>query len=195
MQIFIHRVNQASRLSQIDPRYGVEIDLRADRDRIVLQHEPFAGGEDFETYLQQFKHAGIILNIKEAGIEQRAIDLCQQYGVTNYFLLDVEFPYIYRATRAGVRQIALRYSEDEAIETVTKYRGLADWVWIDTNTKLPLDATVMQQLQGFNTCLVCPERWGRPGDIPSYINTLKALQFPLTAVMTAETYADQWSHF
>lgn len=195
MQIFIHRVNEVSRLSSLDPRYGVEIDLRAEGERIILHHEPFAGGEDFETYLQQFKHAGIILNIKEAGIEQRAIDLCQQYGVTNYFLLDVEFPYIYRATRAGVRQIALRYSEDESIETVLKYRGLADWVWIDTNTRLPLDATVMQQLVGFNTCLVCPERWGRPNDIPLYIAQLQKIKLPLTAVMTAEAYADQWSHF
>ncbi|MBI4407064.1 MAG: hypothetical protein HY565_01010 [Candidatus Kerfeldbacteria bacterium] len=195
MQIFIHRVNQASRLSQIDPRYGVEIDLRADGDRIILNHEPFVGGEDFEDYLKQFHHAGIILNIKEAGIEQRVLTLCQQYGVTNYFLLDVEFPYIYRATRAGVHQIALRYSEDEAIETVLKYRGLADWVWIDTNTRLPLDATVMQQLAGFHTCLVCPERWGRPQDIAGYISQLQALQFPLTAVMTAEAYADQWSRF
>ncbi|EKD79383.1 MAG: hypothetical protein ACD_41C00091G0018 [uncultured bacterium] len=123
------------------------------------------------------------------------LELCQHYGVTNYFLLDVEFPYIYRATRAGVRQIALRYSEDEAIETVLKYRGLADWVWIDTNTKLPLDATVMQQLQGFKTCLVCPERWGRPQDIAEYINQLQVLHFPLTAVMAAEAYVDQWSRF
>ncbi|HBY73423.1 MAG TPA: hypothetical protein DEG44_01895 [Candidatus Kerfeldbacteria bacterium] len=195
MQIFIHRVNQASRLSQIDPRYGVEIDLRADGDQIILNHEPFAGGEDFADYLKQYHHAGIILNIKEAGIEQRVLELCQHYGVTNYFLLDVEFPYIYRATRAGVRQIALRYSEDEAIETVLKYRGLADWVWIDTNTKLPLDATVMQQLQGFKTCLVCPERWGRPQDIAEYINQLQVLHFPLTAVMAAEAYVDQWSRF
>ncbi len=195
MQIFIHRVNEISRLSSLDSRYGVEIDLRADGDRIILNHEPFAGGNDFEDYLKQFHHAGIILNIKEAGIEQRAIDLCQQYGVANYFLLDVEFPYIYRATRAGVRQIAVRYSEDEAIETVLKYRGLADWVWIDTNTQLPLDATVMQQLQGFKTCLVCPERWGRPQDIAGYISQLQTLHFPLTAVMTAEAYVDQWNHF
>ena len=195
MQIYIHRVNEIQRLAEIDPKYGVELDLRAEGDRLVLNHEPFAGGDDFEDYLKQFHHAGIILNIKEAGIEQRAMDLCAQYGVQDYWLLDVEFPYIYRAARAGMKRIAMRYSEDESIETVLKYKGLVDWVWIDTNTQLPLNPTVIQQLEGFKTCLVCPERWGRPQDIPNYIEQMKALNFKPTAVMTALQYAAQWETY
>lgn len=192
MTIFIHRINEISRLKDLDQKYGVEIDLRADGDRLILNHEPFVGGDDFEQYLKQLHHAGVIFNIKEAGIEQRVMDLAAEHGIENYFLLDVEFPYIYRAARAGVRQIAMRYSEDEVMETVLKYKGLVDWVWIDTNTRLPLDETTQRQLDGFKTCLVCPERWGRPQDIEPYIAQLKQLRFPLTAVMTAQTYAPLW---
>lgn len=195
MMIFIHRVNTIERLKTIAPEYGVEIDVRAEGQRLILHHEPFAGGDDLEKYLQQFHHAGIIFNVKEAGIEQRVMDLAKQYNVTNYFLLDVEFPFMYRAARAGVRNIAMRYSEDEAIETVLKYKGMVDWVWIDTNTMLPLNANVVQQLAGFKTCLVCPERWGRPQDIPKYIDQLQKLHFPLTAVMTAEPYVQQWKGY
>ncbi len=195
MQIYIHRINTVAQLREVDSKYGVELDLRAEGDRLVLNHEPFAGGEDFEEYLKAFHHAGIILNVKEAGIEQRALDLCAQYGVKEYWLLDVEFPYLYRAARAGNKQIAVRYSEDESIETVLNYKGLVDWVWVDTNTKLPLDANVIQQLQGYKTCLVCPERWGRPQDIANYIQQMQTLNFKPDAVMTALPYAKRWEAY
>lgn len=195
MQIYIHRVNTIEKLKTVDPKYGVELDLRVEGDRLILNHEPFEGGEDFEDYLKEFKHASIILNTKEAGAEERILELMKQYNVPHYFFLDVEFPYIYRAARAGVRDIAMRYSEDEAIETVLNYKDKVDWVWIDTNTKLPLDETVIKQLEGFKTCLVCPERWGRPEDIPAYIEQMKALNFKLDAVMTAQDYVDQWGEY
>ena len=123
------------------------------------------------------------------------MDLCIQYGVKDYWLLDVEFPYLYRAARAGMKQMAVRYSEDESIETVLKYKGLVDWVWIDTNTKLPLDVNVVEQLKGFKTCLVCPERWGRPQDIANYIAQMKQFHFQPDAVMTALPYAKQWEAY
>ena len=107
-------------------------------------------------------------------------------------MLDVEFPYIYRAARAGVSNIAIRYSEEESIETVLRYKGMVGWVWIDTNTTLPLDGAIIQKLSGFKTCLVCPERWGRPQDIPLYIRKIKELDFKLDAVMTHESYVQLW---
>lgn len=195
MQIIIHRVNEIERLKTTNPKYGVELDIRADGDRLILNHEPFAGGDDFEDYLKNYHHALAVWNIKEAGIEQHVIDLAKKYNVKNYFLLDVEFPYIYRASRAGIRDIAMRYSEDEGIDTVLNYKGKVDWVWIDTNTRLPLNAAVQHQLAGFKTCLVCPERWGRPQDISNYIQQLHSLNFKLNAVMTAEAYVSQWEKY
>lgn len=195
MQIIIHRVNTIDRLKTINPQYGVELDIRADGERLILNHEPFKSGEDFEEYLKNYHHALAVWNIKEVGIEQRVIDLAKKYHVSNYFLLDVEFPYLYRASRAGVRDIAVRYSEDESIDTVLKYKGKVDWVWIDTNTRLPLDAKVVEQLAGFKTCLVCPERWGRPQDISTYIEQLHQINFKLDAVMTAEPFVQQWEKY
>ena len=64
---------------------------------LYLNHDP-GTGEDLEKYLQHFQHRFIIFNIKEAGIEQRCLDLAAKYGINpeNYFLLDVEFPYLSR---------------------------------------------------------------------------------------------------
>jgi len=192
MEIVVHRVNTIDALDEVPAEFGVEIDLRADGHRIVLNHEPFAGGEDFDRWLDRFAHGLLVLDIKEVGIETEVLRRVRKRGISRCFLLDVEFPYLYRASRAGERAIAVRYSEDEPIDLVDRYRGRVDWVWIDTNTRLPLDATAVALLEGLHTCLVCPERWGRPGDIPVYQAQMAALGFTPTAVMTALPFVPRW---
>lgn len=192
MQIVIHRVNTIAGLNAVEPKFGVEVDIRTDGSTLILNHEPFKGGERFVDYLDHYQHGLMVLNIKEAGIETKVLQLVRKKGVERYFLVDVEFPYVYQASRQGERAIAMRYSEDECIETVLKYAGKVDWVWIDTNTRLPLDRESVEVIRAFHTCLVCPERWGRPKDIPRYAAKMKELGFWPTAVMTAAQYAPEW---
>ena len=192
MEIVIHRVNSIEKLKTIDLKYGVELDIRADGSSLILNHNPFSGGEFFVDYLNEYNHGTMVLNIKEAGIENEVLRLVREKNVKKYFLLDVEFPYIYQATRKGEHAIAMRYSEDEAIETVLNYAGKADWVWIDTNTQLPLNYDIIEKLKPFKTCLVCPERWGRPQDIKNYVEKMMKLNFQLDAVMTSLKYTALW---
>lgn len=192
MQIIVHRINTIEQLRKIPEKYGVEIDIRETNGQLILNHEAFGTGDLLEEYLKNYHHAFIIFNIKEAGIEAKVIELAEQYSITNYFLLDVEFPYLYQAARQGIKKIAIRYSEDECIETVLKYKGMVDWVWIDTNTKLPLTKKIMKQLEGFKTCLVCPDRWGRPEDIAIYRKKMKNLGFHMDAVMTSLSTIPEW---
>ncbi len=204
MHIFAHRVNTLEKLARVPRHFGVEIDLRGEREHIFLNHDPLAAGAPYvtlEKFFEEYQRlgitGGIIFNMKEAGYEAVTMDMAAKFGIENYFLLDVEFPYLYRATRKeGVRKIAVRYSEAEPIEAVLAQMAdgqpLLDWVWIDTNTRLPLDADTVQKLAPFKTCLVCPERWGRPEDILSYIAQMKTLNFKPTAVMTSLEEAYQW---
>ncbi len=206
MQIYIHRVNTIEKLATIPTKYGVEIDIRGFGNHILLNHDPLKGDEGYDTledFLASYQRlgikGGIIFNTKEADYETEILNLATKYKIDNYFLLDVEFPYLYRATRKeGVREIAVRYSEAEPIEAVEAQvengQPLLDWVWIDTNTKLPLNADIVDRLAPFKTCLVCPERWGRPEDIPRYAETMKKINFTPTAVMTALTHAKTWEN-
>ncbi len=200
MYIFIHRVNTIEKLKTVSTRHGVELDIRGEGNRLLLSHDPITDNQHYdelEEYLKHYQHAGIIFNLKEAGYETRVLELAKKYNVSNYFLLDVEFPYLYRATRKdGERAIAVRYSEAEPIEVVEAQilhgKPLLDWVWIDTNTRLPLSPEIIEKLSPFKTCLVCPERWGRPEDILDYGARMDELGFMPTAIMTSHTHASTW---
>lgn len=204
VRVFVHRVNTLEKLLLVPRHFGVEVDVRGLGEKVVLSHEPISESgiyielsEFLMTYVKRGISGGIIFNIKESGYESVVIELAKQYGIADYFLLDVEFPYLYNATREqGIKNIAIRYSEAEPIEMVEAQmidgEPLLDWVWIDTNTTLPLNLDVVARLAKFKTCLVCPERWGRAQDIPLYIETMRGLNFKPTAVMTSLKEAYQW---
>jgi hypothetical protein len=193
LEIIIHRINTISELKKNKPEYGSEIDIRAWGSELVLNHEPFQDGEKLVDYLDEYHHGTLILNIKEDGIENEVLSLVRERPqIKNYFLLDVEFPYLYRASRQGERNIAIRFSEDEDIETVKNYVGMVEWVWIDTNTQLPLNEINISVLNEFKKCLVCPERWGRSDDIIIYKQKIDNLFFNVDSVMTAKKFASKW---
>lgn len=193
MEIIIHRINTISELKKIKPEYGAEIDIRAYGSKLVLNHEPFLDGEKLDNYLDEYHHGTLVLNIKENGIEDEVLRLVRQKPqITSYFLLDVEFPYLYRASRQGERNIAIRFSEDESIETVKKYVDMVDWVWIDTNTRLPITSKNKDVLDQFKKCMVCPERWGRANEIEIYKNKLELLQISIDSVMTSKCHINTW---
>ena len=70
MEIIIHRVNKIKDLKKISPNFGVEIDIRTYGSNLILNHEPFANGDNLKDYLENYKHKTLVLNLKEAGIEK-----------------------------------------------------------------------------------------------------------------------------
>ena len=193
MEIIIHKINKIGELKTIDTNFGIEIDIRTYGSDLILNHEPFKNGDKLEDYLNEYKHGTLIFNIKESGIEDIVLSLIKNYNnVKDYFLLDVEFPYIFSASKNNLRNIAVRFSEIESINTIMKFKDLIDWVWIDTFTKLPLNQNSINILKDFKTCLVCPERWNRPEDIVQYKEKLKKINFQLSAVMTSRHTVKNW---
>jgi len=192
MEIVAHRINSLEELKLVPTKFGCEIDIRSQGNKLILNHEPYLSGDILVDYLDNYKHGLLVLNIKEAGIENDVLQLVRERNISPFFLLDVEFPYLYRATHLGERAIAVRFSEDEPIELVHNYHELVDWVWVDTNTKLPVDSSNILALSSMQTCLVCPERWGRPNDIIPYRQSMKLLGFNPNAVMTNLKYTHLW---
>ena len=131
METIIHRVNEISRLKKIPICYGVEIDIRAFGSKLILNHEPFESGDSFEDYLAEYNKGTLVLNIKEAGIENEVLRLVREAQIKSYFLLDVEYPYILQSDASdGPLDVAVRFSEQETIQNVSCQKGRLSWVWL-----------------------------------------------------------------
>ncbi len=179
-----HRINTAAQLQAVPPEYGIELDLRDRGERLILQHDPFGDGEDFDDFLAHYRHRLIILNVKSERIEHRVLESIQRAGVKDYFFLDSSFPMIRKLVSLGERKIAVRFSEFEPIEGCLSLAGQVEWVWVDCFTKCPLDADSYARLKAhFKLCAVSPELQGRPVEtIADYARELAA--FPMDAVCT-----------
>ena len=192
MEFIIHRINKIKDLKLIPKNYGMEIDIRSHGSKLILNHEPFLPGDELIDYLEFYKHKTLVLNLKEAGFEKEVLKLMKIYSIKSYFLLDVEMPYMYSATKIGQKNIAVRFSEYEDIALAKYFQKKLKWVWIDTATKLPLDKKNIKILSNFKSCLVCPERWGRIEDINRYKKRLKKINFSPTTIMTSLKCLKYW---
>ena len=193
MIVIIHRINKIKELKKIPKKYGVEIDIRSSNKKLILSHDPHKKGDDFKKYLKNYNHSLLVANIKEAGIESQVIKEIKKANIKFFFLLDVEFPYLYCKSRMGEKNMAIRFSEDESIQTVKKYINKIDWVWIDTMKTFPVEQLNMKFLNNFKKCLVCPSRWGRSFDLENYKRYMINLSFRVDAVMTSYDNIKDWS--
>jgi len=193
MEFIIHKINTIKGLNQIPKEYGCEIDIRTDGSRLILNHDPFTSGDLLTDYLDEYNNGTLVLNIKESGIEDIILEEVKKRGIKSYFLLDVEFPYLFSATKKGERNIAVRFSEKEPIQNVVQFKDQLDWVWIDTITQLPINESNHNFLKNFKTCLVCPSRWGRENEIEKIKNNIFLKKMKLDNVMTDLKYLKKWN--
>jgi hypothetical protein len=192
MEVIIHRVNTVKKLMTIPKIFGTEIDIRTEGSKIILNHDPYKKGENFDNFLSKYDHGTLILNIKEDGIEDEVLTKIKNVKIKSFFLLDVEFPYIYKSLKNKQKNISIRFSEKETIETAKLMVNKFKWLWIDTVTKLPITQNNINIISKYKSCLVCPERWGRANQIELYKKKLINLKFIPDAVMTSSKHAYQW---
>ena len=138
MEIIIHRVNKIKLLEKIPKKMGCEVDIRTDGSKLVLNHDPLSKGDDFLNFIDRYDHGTLVLNIKESGIEHTVLSELQKRNIKNYFLLDVEFPFLYKASINQIKNIAVRFSNFEPIEQVEIFIDKLDWVWVDTIKRFPI---------------------------------------------------------
>lgn len=186
MQFIAHRINSSQALKDVPTEYGVELDLRDFGSDLVLEHDPFKGGQSFDDYLKEYRHNTMIVNVKSERVELRALELLKKYNITNFFFLDSSFPMIITLSRQGEMRNAIRFSEFEGLDTVLAAKDRVQWIWIDCFSFLPLNNTMYQKLRatGLKLCLVSPELQGRPDDIAVYARQIQNEGIELDAICT-----------
>lgn len=193
--LYAHRRNTVAELRDTPTSYGVEIDLRTEAGEIVLHHEPFSGGELLREWLAGYAHAGLIVNVKEDGLEDAVLALLAEHGVDDFFFLDQPFPTLVKTGRRGERRCAVRVSEYEPAAQALAVADLVDWVWVDCFTRWPLTAADVEALAraGLRTCLVSPELQGRtdPAEVVTLARSVADVGLVPDAVCTKRP--EQWA--
>ncbi len=194
MEYIAHRINTVEELKQIPFEYGVELDLRDYGDRLILQHDPFKDGENFEDYLKHYKHGTMILNIKSERIEYKVLELIKKYDVKKYFFLDSSFPMIYLLSNSNEKNIALRFSEFEGIDTILNMENKVEWIWVDCFSELPITKENYKLLKdiGFKLCLVSPELQGQSEKLYEYKKYLDYNNIIFDAICTKAYNINKW---
>jgi hypothetical protein len=158
MKIYSHRVNSVAALAEIDPKYGVEIDLRTNKGNLILAHDPFTEGDLFSDWLKFWRGQSLILNVKEDALENSILKCLNEYGVSDFFFLDQSYPSIRRTINSGLTKVATRVSDYEDLQTALN--SGSDWVWLDSfSGKWDYLSKSVPALgkNGQKTCLVSPE--------------------------------------
>lgn len=168
MLIIKHRVNWSVELNQIDPRFGIEVDVRTYGDKIVVSHDPFnKEAEEFKHWINHFKHKILVINVKEEGIEKNIDQIMNEFPAIDYFFLDQSFPFLVKKLWAKEFRTAIRFSDLESVETLNSViKNLSckpNWIWIDdfTGQWEHLERLKAIDLSEINTCIVSPELHGR----------------------------------
>lgn len=195
MEYVAHRINTVKELKSLPKKYGVELDLRDDLNgKIYIQHNPFEPGEDFEKYLKSYDHGMMILNIKSERIEFKILKILSAYNIKSYFFLDSSFPMVWLLSNQGEKNMALRISEVEGIDTARNMAGKVDWIWIDCFSRIPIEKGEYNELKqlGYKLCFVSPELEGRDQDIENYASQLKQQGMLFDAICTKSYNLGRW---
>ncbi len=137
----------------------MEVDVRDYKNKLVLSHDPFKDGENFIKYLKYFKHKFLIVNIKSEGIETKVFKILKQKKITNYFFLDITIPFIIKLYKKLDKNIAVRVSDIEDIQTANNFKSKAKWAWLDffKIKKMKLNYVKNLKKGNFKICYVSHE--------------------------------------
>jgi len=195
MILINHRVNSIKKLKSTPFNFGVEIDLRSEKNKIYLHHDPFKKGVSFEKWIKYYKHKIIVLNVKEEGLEKSILKILKKYRINNFFFHDQTFSTLLK--NMSKTKVSVRYSEFEDLKNIKYLFKKIKWIWIDNFSGIKLEKKFYSYLKRkkVKICLVSPElvKKSRVSEVKKIILYLKKNNFTIDAVCTKKP--DLWTSY
>ncbi len=195
MILINHRVNSIKKLKSTPFNFGVEIDLRSEKNKIYLHHDPFKKGVSFEKWIKYYKHKIIVLNVKEEGLEKSILKILKKYRINNFFFHDQTFSTLLK--NMSKTKVSVRYSEFEDLKNIKYLFKKIKWIWIDNFSGIKLEKKFYSYLKRkkVKICLVSPElvKKSRISEVKKIILYLKKNNFTIDAVCTKKP--DLWTSY
>lgn len=158
MLILHHRINCVELLRGVSRNHGVEIDVQFYQNKVYLGHDPGKVSIPLETYLEDFEHSFLAINVKQEGIEEKVLQIVNSRGIPNYFLFDVSFPFLMRMAQSGQKNLAIRLSDYELIRRIEYFVNRVQWIWLDIFDNVDFLQEIKKPIfRNFKICAVSPE--------------------------------------
>ena len=103
---------------------------------------------------------------------------------------------IFQLNKIGEKNIAIRFSEFESIESVELVKDMVKWVWVDCFTKFPLNKEIYKKIKsyGLKICLVSPELQGYSNNIiKNFKNTIDEDLYDIDAICCKNYNIELWN--
>jgi len=157
MILINHRTNSIKDLKKTNVNFGVEIDLRSDKKKIYLHHDPYRKGVEFKEWLKYYKHKLIVLNVKEEGLENKIIKILKNNKIKNFFFHDQTFSSLLK--NMSKTKVSIRFSEYEELKNKRFLFSKIKWLWLDNFQKIDIKKKFYNYLKKNNVkiCIVSPE--------------------------------------
>ena len=189
MDIIHHRRNTIEELKSTPTRYGVEIDIRSDRDNVMVHHDPFTPAVSLKDWIRHYNHGTLVLNVKEEYLERPIMSIMEAHSIKNYFFLGQSIPSLVQWSRHGEKRCAVRVSEYEPVNAALLFGNKLDWAWVEYFTKFPESNDIFHKLvnASFKIYLLSPElqQGGDPEtEIGIMAEILRQRKVPIDALCT-----------
>ena len=170
-----HRITDFESLEKVPNDIGIEFDVHAYGNKLVIAHDAFCDGILFNEFVQKASKRFLAVNIKEEGIEESVLEVLFRSKCENFFLFDVSVPQLFRLGKNFSKHLAFRYSQLEKID-YEYCRNYAEFLWLDTfdGTFWP-SQEIIEDLKNlsYKICFVSPELHRPPiGDHKIFQSTL-----------------------
>ena len=133
MRIYSHRRNSKEELISTPIKFGVEIDIRSEGNELILQHDPFTVGILFTDWLEHYTHSGLILNLKEDGLESHLLSILKEKEIEDFFFLDQSYPSMINCFKNNLaNKVSARSSEYESLDSIKSLPQSPAFIWCDS---------------------------------------------------------------
>jgi len=194
MEIIVHRVNNSSNLHKIPNNYGIEIDVRDYKNKLILNHDPFKNGENLDHFLNKYNHGTLIINVKSEFIENSIIKILNKFKIKKYFFLDSSYPSIINMAKKKIKRFAIRVSDYESIENVYKLHPNCKWIWLEIFKDVMLKKKDIKFINDnkIKVCLVSPELHNKKNDITKVKKFINKNNIKISAVCVKYNFIKYW---
>ena len=134
MTIYVaHRQNTLKNLESLidDNIKSIEIDLRTNKNKIIISHDPFLNGLEFIKNIKRLKNFFLIIDFKSTGFSEKVLKILIKEKINFLFLNLISSEQDYLIKKSYSKNLFLRFSSIEKPNLNIRYFKKIKWVWFD----------------------------------------------------------------